>query len=391
MAASSEDTGAGASTSTELPRVLFLGDHFGYPSGVAHGATTYMLNVLPSLVAAGVDITVCFLREEHPAAAPLRGSRAEPIFLSAHPLNPFVVFRVAKIARQRGCGLIHAAGLKATLVARIIAPMVGAKALLHVHDLTYPKRGLSALHRWFSKAPDSGLCVSQAAREVGIKGYHVSPERCHVLYNGIRLDVARKAAPEARASCRAELQIAADANVITMIGRMHRVKGHREMLQMMVSILRACPNTVLLLVGDGPERSACERLVAQLGLQAHVRFVGHRSDVPELLAASDLVLMPSHSEGLPYAAIEGLAVGKPVVAYAVGGIPEVVSADSDGVLAESGNQAKFVEAVVMLLGNQELRETFGRRGKIAAERFSLDRHIAGLLKLYREIAGRLPS
>ena len=108
-----------------MPSVLFIADHLGYPGGVVHGATTYYLDTLPALAAAGVRVVPCFLREYHPAAEELRARGVEPIFLSAARLNPFVVGRVAKIAQTHGCTLIHANNFKSTVVARLLARRLG--------------------------------------------------------------------------------------------------------------------------------------------------------------------------------------------------------------------------------------------------------------------------
>jgi L-malate glycosyltransferase len=386
MQASSSPTGTAAGAG--LPPVLFLGDHFGYPSGVVHGVTTYFLHVLPALKAAGLDVTACFLREPHPAAAALRETGPQPIFLSARKMNPFVVFRVAAVARQRGCRIIHAGGIKATLVARIVATMVNAQAIVHVHDFNYPSRAVGALHRWFSRRTDIGLCVSRAVQEVAVTGYHVPAPQCRVVYNGVPLAAVRRIRPDARRLLRAELGIGEDTGVITMIARMHPVKGHQDMLQIMNAIVRSSPSALLVLVGDGPERSACEALVATLGLKSNVKFLGHRTDIPELLAASDVVVAPSQSEGLGLTAVEALAAGRPVVAYAVGGLREVVTDASDGRLIAYGDRDAFATAVVELLADRQLREAYGRRGIVAAERFGIDSHIDALLGIYRELAAR---
>lgn len=370
-----------------LPPVLVLGDHFGYPSGVAHGVTVYFLNVLPALVQAGVSVSACFLREPHPAAAALSGSGVEPVFLSASPMNPLVVFRVAALARENGCGIIHASGIKATLVARVAALMIGAKVIIHVHDQLYPSPWVSALHKLFSHSSDIGLCVSNAVRQVVAKGYHVRPDRLRVAYNGIRLERIRSVPAGTRLQCRESLQLTENSRVIAMIGRMHAIKGHRGMLQMMPNIIAACPDAVLLLVGDGPERADYEVMADKLGLGGHVRFLGQRNDIPELLTAADIVVVPSQSEGLSLAAIEALAAGRPVVAYAVGGLPEVVNDGSDGTLVKSGDQDAFARAVISLLNDPQRLSRYGQQAACAAERFSLERHIEVLLGCYRELSG----
>lgn len=370
---------------TNIPPVLFLGDHFGYASGVAHGGTAYFLNVIPALVDAGIDISACFLREAHPAAAGLRDSGVEPVFLGAHAMNPFVVFQVAKIAKARRARIIHAGGIKATLVARVVARMVGIEAVVHVHDLTYPSKPISALHRVSARPSDTGVCVSGAARDIIVNGYHVRPERTRVIHNAITLARVKNVAADARATRRAELGLAEDARVLTLIGRIHPVKGHSGMLRTMPAVLESCPNAVLVCVGDGPDRGDCEALAEQIGVRSNVHFLGQRNDVPEWLAASDLVVIPSLSEGLPFAAIEALAAGKPIVAHRVGGLTEVIDDGVDGALVELGDRRAFAQAIVTLLTDASLMERYSRAASVEAERFSLERHVDSLKRLYRDI------
>jgi len=370
----------------KLPPVLVMGDHFGYAAGVAHGLTTYFLQVLPELVDRGVNLKACFLREPHPAAAALHKHGITPTFLSANKWNPLVVFQIAAIAREHGCRIVHASGIKATLVARVVARMVRAGTIVHVHDLLYPSTLLRGLHRLSSRPPDLGVCVSQAVREVAINGYHVRPDRLRVVHNGIQLEHVRVTNAETRTRVREALGISQASSVIAMIARMYPVKGHRIMLEMMPHIAKSCPDVVLVIAGDGPEFPACQAIAGELGLNQRVRFLGHRNDVPELLAASDLFVMPSQSEGLGVAAIEALAAGRPVVGFAVGGLCEVVSDGADGRLVKAGDRQAFVDAVVSLLNDRQLLRACGARGVVASERFNLDLHVERLMQCYEEAA-----
>jgi glycosyltransferase involved in cell wall biosynthesis len=368
------------------PKILFLGDHFGYPGGVAHGVTGYFLNVLPALSRAGVNFSVCFLREPHPAADALRACGIEPRFLSAGALNPFVVFQSAVLARRSGCSLIHAAGLKATLVARIVGRLIDVPVIVHVHDLNWPGFFLRRLQRAFARPTDLGIGVSRAVSRVMIEGYSVPRARARVVHNGIQLDSVRNLPVDTRARLRAALGLAESTPVLAMVGRMYPVKGHRGMLQIMALVAAACPQAVLLLIGDGPERGACEALVAKLGLGDKVRFLGHRGDVPQLLSAADLLVMPSLSEGLPLAAIEAMAAGRPVVGFDAGGMSEVVTDGVNGRVVAPNDHAAFATAVVALVQDRALLHRFAESARLDAERFSLPRHIEGLLACYAELA-----
>ena len=370
----------------KLPPVLFMADHFGYADGVAHGVTTYFLHILPALVQQGVDLKAVFLREPHPAAAGLLPYGITPLFLSAHKWDPTVALKVASIARKHRAKVIHASGVKATLIGRIAARMVGAEAIVHVHDLDYPSFAVSALHRVFARPKDIGLCVSKAVQENTAGGYHIARDRLRVVYNGVRLDHVRNVPANTRERIRQSLNLAPDRIVVAMVARLFPVKGHKGMLKMMPTIAKACPNITLMIVGDGPERATLETMVDELNLRANVIFIGHRNDVPEMLAAADMAVMPSLSEGLGVAAIEALAAGKPVIAFDTGGLREVVTDGADGRVVPAGDHAAFSEAVVSLAKDPQRLKTWGERGVALTERFSVEAHVARLMQCYEEAA-----
>jgi len=372
------------------PRVLFIADKFGYPGGVAMGGTTYFLNVIPALRAAGVDIHSCILREPHPLAKPLESMGLAPQFLSASRANPFVLHKLVALVREHRCNVLHASGIKATLMARVAARLTDARVIVHVHDQKHTGFLFSGLHRLFSNASDKGLCVSSAVRATAIAGYHLQAEQIHVIPNGIHLAEYRAAAASGREKVRRELAIAPEQPVLGMFARMYPVKGHRTMLAMLPHIIEDFPDVVLLVAGNGPERPACEAIVEKLSIERNVRFLGHRADIPLLMEAIDLFLMPSKTEGLPLAAIEALALGRPVVGFDVGGMAEVVAHGETGFLFAHGDTDSFTAAVVQLLRNREERESFGARARISAERFSVGRHVQELIEMYRAMSEVYP-
>ena len=368
---------------TDLPPVMVLADHIGYADGVRHGVTTYLLHVLPLLAAAGVELTVCFLRAPHPAAEDLRAQGIRPVFFDAAKWDPTVALRIAALAERNGVRLFHATGVKGTLIARIAARLTGARTLLHVHDLNDPGAAVSALQQLFAHPTDAAVCVSQAVRELAISRYHVPFERVFVARNGIPLELLRRAGAGARRRVLSELDIETERPVLAMIGRMHPVKRHRAMLKMLPAIVRSSPRALLLVIGDGPEREPCEELARSLGMSDHVRFLGKRGDVPRLLSAIDLVLMPSQSEGLGLAAIEALAAARPVIAFAVGGLPEVVSDGVNGRLVPPGDCEAFANAVVETLRNPGRRLSYARGAASTAQRFGIGTHVQRLIDCYR--------
>jgi glycosyltransferase involved in cell wall biosynthesis len=373
-------------SASALPPVLILGDHLGYEAGVVHGVTIYFLNVMPALKQAGLRFTVCFLREFHPAAQRLVDAGVAPLFLSAARMNPLVTFKIAALVRRQHIRIIHASGFKGTLIARIVGRLTGARVIIHLHDLFYPGVLMRGLHWLFSNASDTGLCVAAAARQAAINGYFITPVRVVVAHSGIELAPFQNVDDRARARIRHELSIPAEAPVLGLIGRFFPVKGHRGMVQVMARIVEKRADAVLIFAGDGPERAACEALCAQLDLRANVRFAGQRADVPELLSALDIVVVPSILEGLGLAGIEALAAGRPIVSYDVGGMREIVTDGVDGRVIEPANQQAFAQAVLELLGDPERLRQFGMRARQNSRQFGVDQHVQKLIRCYSGVA-----
>jgi glycosyltransferase involved in cell wall biosynthesis len=159
-------------------------------------------------------------------------------------------------------------------------------------------------------------------------------------------------------------------------------------VRMMEGVVRQRPDARLVLVGEGPERPALEELVRQRRLAEHVRFLGLRRDIPRLLAAADLCLLTSVSEGIPLTLIEAMAAGLPVVASDVGGVGEVVADGDTGILAPSGSELYLCDAVLRLAGDADLRRQMSRSGCArAAALFSEEQMLGSYRRLYQEMVG----
>jgi glycosyltransferase involved in cell wall biosynthesis len=261
---------------------------------------------------------------------------------------------------------------------------VGAATIVHIHDLNRPGAVVSGLQRLFSKPTDLGVCVAEAIRELAITGYHLRPDRVRIVFNSIALERFRTVPADAAARVRTSLGISPGTQLLGVIGRLYAVKGQLGLIRMMEPISQACPQCVLLVIGDGPERGACEALARELGLTRQILFLGQRADIPELLSALDVLVVPSQSEGLPLAAIEAMAAGRAVVGFGVGGMREVVEDGRTGVIVPPGDRRAFVQSVVALLQDEERLARFRERASVSVERFTLARHIAALLECYRE-------
>jgi glycosyltransferase involved in cell wall biosynthesis len=147
-------------------------------------------------------------------------------------------------------------------------------------------------------------------------------------------------------------------------------------------------NSRLLLVGDGPERSAIETEIARLSLQKSVTLLGVRSDIPEILAASDVFLLSSNREGLPLAVLEAMAAGVPVVATNVGDLPMIVKDGVTGLLVNPDDECEFANALFELLSNENRAKELGNRARKLAEGFSVEAMVRAYESLYDDAPER---
>jgi glycosyltransferase involved in cell wall biosynthesis len=173
--------------------------------------------------------------------------------------------------------------------------------------------------------------------------------------------------------------------VVTTVAVLREPKGIQFMIAALPGILEQHPDAVYLVVGDGPHRASLEDLAARTGVADSTRFIGRSGDIPAVLAATDLFVLPSLTEALPTVVIEAMAAAIPVVATDVGGTREVLT--GGGVVVPARSAPQLVDAVARLLGSPRQRHALGQEGRrLAVERFSVARHAARLADEYRVLA-----
>jgi glycosyltransferase involved in cell wall biosynthesis len=206
------------------------------------------------------------------------------------------------------------------------------------------------------------------------------------IYNGVAS--IEPWTPEEATAFRRREQIPGNALVALCVSNFYSYKGHEELVEAAARVVLVVPNIIFLLVGrDSGTMEATRARVRERGIEGSVRFVGSRTDVPDLLRASDLFVHPSREEGFSNAILEAMAAGLPVVACDVGGNPEAVVDGETGRLVPSRNAAAFASAVAELLADPEKRKAMGEAGRFrATERFSLDRMVGEMESLYDSLA-----
>jgi glycosyltransferase involved in cell wall biosynthesis len=296
------------------------------------------------------------------------------------PQDPRWVGRVVDLVRRDRIDVVH---VHSPMVAAAVRPAL--RLLPRRPRLVYTEHNSWADYATATRVAnhltyrldDVQVAVSSAARD------SVPPparRRVEPLVHGIELDRVRSLRP-GRARARQELGVGADAVVVGVVANLREQKNYPLMLDAAVLVLRRLPDVRFVSLGHGPLAAELERRRDRLGLGDRFRFLGHVPDAPRLMAGFDLLALSSDVEGLPVALMEALALGLPVVATAVGGLPQVVD-DRVGRLVPPGRPDLLADAVVELAADQSLREELGAGAVERAERFDARRAVARLEELY---------
>ena len=233
--------------------------------------------------------------------------------------------------------------------------------------------------RWVDRV----IAISEGARQAVINS-GISPEAVVTIHSSV--DCARFRPAHDRSAARAALGLSDHELIVGSVGELIPRKGHHLLLAAAPTVLQAAPHTRFVICGAGPQRAHLEHQADTLGAAERVIFTGFRQEAEQVLSAFDLFAFPSLEEGLGVALLEALAVGLPVVASAVGGIPEAVADGVNGLLVPPGDSAQLAAAIIRLAGDPLLRERLSAAAReTALSRFSREVMISRTEELYRRL------
>lgn len=207
-----------------------------------------------------------------------------------------------------------------------------------------------------------------------------------LIYNGIDVGVHDKLMTrrrELRAGLRALLKIQGDAPLVVLVGELNERKGHRSIIDAAETVIASFPKVHFLFVGEGDDRPQLERLIAERGLTAAFSLLGFRDDVDEILAASDMLVLPSRVEGFGYVLAEAMAASLPVVASRASSIVEIVEDGVNGLLHEVGDSRAIAAHINTLLGDPASAGEMGARGRtLVRAKFNVERMLDDVERLF---------
>lgn len=355
------------------------------------GAESLLADLAAGAPRAGIELSVGYLQDfdGSPSATRLRARGVEPQLIAVDRLlEPAALPRLRRHLMAARPDVVHTHLGASDLLGTLAARSLGIPAVSTIHLIARRRTGdlradtklrLTALAR--RRAGKRVIAVSDAARAAYLGTRWDRPERVVTVHNGIAPDPPRVAP----AQLREQLGIAPDALVVALVAVLRPGKGHELLVEVARRLLPRFPTLRLLVIGDGPSREEVRRLAAPLGDAA--LLLGHRSDVFELLGAADVLLHPTRMDAFPTVLLEAGAAGLPVIATAVGGVPEIVEDDVTGLLVPAPPTVdEIAPRLERLLSDAVLRTRLGAEARERYERrFTAVRWAEHLREVYDDV------
>lgn len=362
------------------------------------GTEQQTLNLALSLKSAGFAVTVCCyyvfdagtveqFRAAGIAVLLMKYERAKGLL--------YLLKGLVTVIKEISPDIVHVQYIAPGFVPIVAARFAGTKtvfATVHQSGRVYgfmPK----LLLRTAAKLCTSFFCVSQAVEESWFGNSELfvddgrAPRRRHVtIHNAVDIPAIVKAMTEADvARLKADFALG-EGPIVGIVARIRREKGHEDLFEAVTKVLPLVPALKLLIVGSGPDEQQLREAAKRLALENHLVWAGQRSaeETRKLYSIIDVLAMPSQFEGFGLSAIEAMAASRPVVAYSVDGLIEVVEDGRTGYLVEAGDRDALAKALIEVVSDPERARAMGRRGhQRAQELFSLNRYRQLMIAAYR--------
>lgn len=311
--------------------------------------------------------------------------------------NPSVIFQLARLMKGERVDIVHSQGARADFFARMAAKLAGAPIV--VSTVPMPVEGFDVnpirkliyktFNRFSERFVDRFIVVSDALEKMMIEKHRIEPQRVVKIYNGIERDdfcIADEDIVCRRTGFRNESGLGEDIPVIGVIGRMVWQKGFEYFIEAIPEVLKEFKKARFLLVGKGELEDELKVKSKMLNLEDKIIFTGFMSDIKDVLAAIDILVIPSLREGLPIVLLEAMAMKKPIVAANIEGIMEILENGVSGLLVSPKDPQVLSEAIIDLLIREDKARQMGLAArKVVEERFGVDIMVQKVEEVYEEL------
>lgn len=319
-----------------------------------------------------------------------RGIPTQVVTLS--PLvNPSALLRLANLLARERVTILQTHGARANAYGRLAGRLAGVPIVISTvhnslqdYEIGHLKRGLyRTVLRLTLPLVDRIICVSEALKNDVVEECPTAADRTVTIYNGV--DTAQFTPSGKRSEVRRACGVG-QGPMLVVIGRLTEQKGHRFLLQALPTLLAQWPTLRCVCVGEGELRETLSALATHLGVAQACRLTGSREDIPDILAAADVVVLPSLSEGFPFVLLEALAAGRPVVASRVNGVPELIEDGKTGRLVPPRDAGALSSALHEVLSDPDRSAAMAQEGcRLVRARFTADRMAAETVAVFESL------
>jgi len=309
--------------------------------------------------------------------------------------SPSVLIDLIRIIRNNHIDIVHGQGTRADFYARLASGF--SRNAMCVSTIQMPVEGYDigsvkmllykAFDRFSERFVDRFIVVSSILEQAMIQDHGIACEKVVKIYNGIETDHYKPHDQEAgRNSVRLEYAVHDSEKIIGTLGRLVWQKGFEFFLQSIPILIQNMPEARFMIVGEGPLRQELEGQARSLGIHDRLIFTGHRNDIKDIMAAMDIIVIPSLLEGFPMITLEAMAMEKPIVATTINGITEQITHGMEGLLIAPKDPLALAQAVKHLVDDPAYARSLSinAREKVVRD-FSVDKMIKETIKVYEAL------
>ena len=354
------------------------------------GAELKLLELIENLDRDKFNITICSLEDVGTLKEAFKDT-GYPLHIlpKVHRFDARLIGKLSQIMQQENIDVVMTTLFYADVIGSFAAKLAKVPVCISWETRSHPKgSGVGQKRHIFSyrlamRYVKKIVSVSDAVKKFLIESRNISPEKILTVRYGIDIDKYKK-----QDGIQKRKEIGYDENtfLVGIVARLSKQKGHIYLIDAIPDIINKFPNTKFIFIGDGPLRSELEDKVKSLQLNSTIEFLGSRPDVPELLNAIDLFVLPSLYEGLPNVVLEAMASQKAIIATAVDGTPEAIIHEESGLLVSPEKPGELSEAIKRVIDDKELKSSLetGAR-KRAEDEFSLTGQVKKFENLYEDL------
>lgn len=368
-------------------KVLFLFVHLNYG-----GAEVGLLTTLKNIDRDRFDCTVVSIEKGDEVGREIERSGFRVIYLNdnARLFNLPLIGKIASILRREEPDILHTSLFYANFFGRMAALFSKPCAIVTEERSVYTEKRFYhiALDRLLSAVTDKIIVCSNSVLDFTAKRGGIDREKLYLIYNAV--DASRFDIQQDKDTLRDKLGFSKDAFVVGTVGSIIPKKGHRVLIDACRLLNKDIPLLKLLIIGEGESRKDLMDLVRDYGMEKEIIFLGSRRDIPQLMKAMDLFVLPSFQEGFPRTLVEAMYMGLPVIASNISGIPEIVRDGENGILVRPGDSEGISAKMLGIYKDAALKNRLGVNARKTVESGYLPRHYIGKLEeLYTKLMERV--